>query len=158
MIRRPPRSTQSRSSAASDVYKRQEYGELSHNVRTFLRYGKTIAEMPVAKNTVQSISPEATKAPMASRSHKVYTIMSDAPAIVRKAYPLIGWPQRGLTFASHLGAIRSIDQANSTRCVKATITTIMRIVATIHVSEYQTPMNRLKPDPMYTREFRELSY
>eukprot|EP00657_Telonema_sp_P-1_P009136 TRINITY_DN3300_c0_g1_i2.p1 TRINITY_DN3300_c0_g1~~TRINITY_DN3300_c0_g1_i2.p1 ORF type:complete len:103 (-),score=42.87 TRINITY_DN3300_c0_g1_i2:595-903(-) len=26
MIRRPPRSTQSRSSAASDVYKRQEYG------------------------------------------------------------------------------------------------------------------------------------
>ena len=25
MIRRPPRSTQSRSSAASDVYKRQEY-------------------------------------------------------------------------------------------------------------------------------------
>ena len=26
MIRLPPRSTQSRSSAASDVYKRQEYG------------------------------------------------------------------------------------------------------------------------------------
>ena len=26
MIRRPPRSTQSRSSAASDVYKRQVYG------------------------------------------------------------------------------------------------------------------------------------
>ena len=26
MIRRPPRSTQSRSSAASDVYKRQDYG------------------------------------------------------------------------------------------------------------------------------------
>src|SRR5680860_1875230 len=29
MIRRPPRSTQSRSSAASDVYKRQLIGELS---------------------------------------------------------------------------------------------------------------------------------
>eukprot|EP00656_Telonema_subtile_P028918 TRINITY_DN316_c0_g1_i2.p1 TRINITY_DN316_c0_g1~~TRINITY_DN316_c0_g1_i2.p1 ORF type:complete len:198 (+),score=55.61 TRINITY_DN316_c0_g1_i2:74-667(+) len=29
MIRRPPRSTLSSSSAASDVYKRQEYGELS---------------------------------------------------------------------------------------------------------------------------------
>eukprot|EP01015_Nassula_variabilis_P010216 TRINITY_DN1815_c0_g1_i12.p7 TRINITY_DN1815_c0_g1~~TRINITY_DN1815_c0_g1_i12.p7 ORF type:complete len:100 (-),score=25.59 TRINITY_DN1815_c0_g1_i12:412-711(-) len=28
MIRRPPRSTQSRSSAASDVYKRQVHGEL----------------------------------------------------------------------------------------------------------------------------------
>src|SRR5680860_1861523 len=28
MIRRPPRSTQSRSSAASDVYKRQELGNL----------------------------------------------------------------------------------------------------------------------------------
>eukprot|EP00657_Telonema_sp_P-1_P005519 TRINITY_DN22934_c0_g1_i1.p1 TRINITY_DN22934_c0_g1~~TRINITY_DN22934_c0_g1_i1.p1 ORF type:complete len:110 (-),score=21.39 TRINITY_DN22934_c0_g1_i1:364-693(-) len=30
MIRRPPRSTQSRSSAASDVYKRQEYGQLEN--------------------------------------------------------------------------------------------------------------------------------
>src|SRR5450756_2152794 len=29
MIRRPPRSTQSRSSAASDVYKRQELGDLT---------------------------------------------------------------------------------------------------------------------------------
>src|SRR5450756_2366671 len=29
MIRRPPRSTQSRSSAASDVYKRQHYHELN---------------------------------------------------------------------------------------------------------------------------------
>src|SRR5450756_3154047 len=28
MIRRPPRSTQSRSSAASDVYKRQDYGHI----------------------------------------------------------------------------------------------------------------------------------
>eukprot|EP00657_Telonema_sp_P-1_P010664 TRINITY_DN519_c0_g1_i1.p1 TRINITY_DN519_c0_g1~~TRINITY_DN519_c0_g1_i1.p1 ORF type:complete len:151 (+),score=57.01 TRINITY_DN519_c0_g1_i1:95-547(+) len=30
MIRRPPRSTQSRSSAASDVYKRQHLGQLLH--------------------------------------------------------------------------------------------------------------------------------
>ena len=30
MIRRPPRSTQSRSSAASDVYKRQLLGEMEH--------------------------------------------------------------------------------------------------------------------------------
>eukprot|EP00657_Telonema_sp_P-1_P008304 TRINITY_DN29208_c0_g1_i1.p1 TRINITY_DN29208_c0_g1~~TRINITY_DN29208_c0_g1_i1.p1 ORF type:complete len:109 (-),score=35.49 TRINITY_DN29208_c0_g1_i1:115-441(-) len=36
MMRRPPRSTQSRSSAASDVYKRQErgyLGESSHDVQ-----------------------------------------------------------------------------------------------------------------------------
>src|SRR5450756_3197909 len=35
MIRRPPRSTQSRSSAASDVYKRQEY-QLSKVARGFI--------------------------------------------------------------------------------------------------------------------------
>eukprot|EP00657_Telonema_sp_P-1_P012312 TRINITY_DN8812_c0_g1_i3.p1 TRINITY_DN8812_c0_g1~~TRINITY_DN8812_c0_g1_i3.p1 ORF type:complete len:117 (+),score=9.43 TRINITY_DN8812_c0_g1_i3:127-477(+) len=33
MIRRPPRSTQSRSSAASDVYKRQGYGKETFSVR-----------------------------------------------------------------------------------------------------------------------------
>ena len=33
MIRRPPRSTQSRSSAASDVYKRQNQSILIHNLK-----------------------------------------------------------------------------------------------------------------------------
>ena len=36
MIRRPPRSTQSRSSAASDVYKRQVYAQAG--VKGFLSY------------------------------------------------------------------------------------------------------------------------
>src|SRR5450756_1353070 len=36
MIRRPPRSTQSRSSAASDVYKRQGPGTLGHSADGFL--------------------------------------------------------------------------------------------------------------------------
>ena len=39
MIRRPPRSTQSRSSAASDVYKRQfQLTDLSYN-GTYVRFG-----------------------------------------------------------------------------------------------------------------------
>src|SRR5450756_2935059 len=40
MIRRPPRSTQSRSSAASDVYKRQNVEqEITENLRLFGRFG-----------------------------------------------------------------------------------------------------------------------
>src|SRR5450756_2354194 len=39
MIRRPPRSTQSRSSAASDVYKRQECG-VEESVRALREYEK----------------------------------------------------------------------------------------------------------------------
>src|SRR5680860_440806 len=38
MIRRPPRSTQSRSSAASDVYKRQRDAEVQRPDGTVLRY------------------------------------------------------------------------------------------------------------------------
>src|SRR5450756_3188324 len=40
MIRRPPRSTQSRSSAASDVYKRQPSTEASHYALTSIRKAK----------------------------------------------------------------------------------------------------------------------
>src|SRR5450756_3080151 len=55
MIRRPPRSTQSRSSAASDVYKRQAYGypmvdaffeSVSAGSNTGLSCGVTQASMP----------------------------------------------------------------------------------------------------------------
>src|SRR5450756_2956373 len=38
MIRRPPRSTQSRSSAASDVYKRQEFGKIEIDSKTLKLY------------------------------------------------------------------------------------------------------------------------
>src|SRR5450756_2358457 len=41
MIRRPPRSTQSRSSAASDVYKRQVYGD-GHQTRDFVYVGDVV--------------------------------------------------------------------------------------------------------------------
>ena len=34
MIRRPPRSTLDRSSAASDVYKRQEYDQIMQAIRS----------------------------------------------------------------------------------------------------------------------------
>src|SRR5450756_1642545 len=40
MIRRPPRSTQSRSSAASDVYKRQGYHHFGGNVRQLIEHGE----------------------------------------------------------------------------------------------------------------------
>src|SRR5450756_2483014 len=44
MIRRPPRSTQSRSSAASDVYKRQAVGSVNRkDCRTF---GEQLAPLP----------------------------------------------------------------------------------------------------------------
>ena len=36
MIRRPPRSTQSRSSAASDVYKRQAFDAVCHDFYTII--------------------------------------------------------------------------------------------------------------------------
>ena len=39
MIRRPPRSTQSRSSAASDVYKRQGFAGLPRGCRRYLQKG-----------------------------------------------------------------------------------------------------------------------
>ena len=58
MIRRPPRSTQSRSSAASDVYKRQELERLRSSGFALIgtsRYGSTqygllkeLAERPLA--------------------------------------------------------------------------------------------------------------
>src|SRR5450756_2719908 len=53
MIRRPPRSTQSRSSAASDVYKRQRYYQRAANlpgvrfIRSYVSIGK---EVPESKN------------------------------------------------------------------------------------------------------------
>src|SRR5450756_3015157 len=55
MIRRPPRSTQSRSSAASDVYKRQTYGRqrdgcrATEVVRTTGSTGSTQGEIAVTR-------------------------------------------------------------------------------------------------------------
>ena len=42
MIRRPPRSTLDRSSAASDVYKRQIVYGASDEKKGFMRYGKEL--------------------------------------------------------------------------------------------------------------------
>src|SRR5680860_1823765 len=53
MIRRPPRSTQSRSSAASDVYKRQAHADVVEadlhlfRGRLEVRHAKTIGPLPV---------------------------------------------------------------------------------------------------------------
>eukprot|EP01015_Nassula_variabilis_P007490 TRINITY_DN15725_c0_g1_i2.p3 TRINITY_DN15725_c0_g1~~TRINITY_DN15725_c0_g1_i2.p3 ORF type:complete len:168 (-),score=63.92 TRINITY_DN15725_c0_g1_i2:38-541(-) len=48
MIRRPPRSTQSRSSAASDVYKRQ-HGELNWDKSILKEFGIPIESLPAIK-------------------------------------------------------------------------------------------------------------
>ena len=62
MIRRPPRSTQSRSSAASDVYKRQESGQLPGAINVFYKdgleeiacvgYADVAAKRPITMNDV----------------------------------------------------------------------------------------------------------
>ena len=65
MIRRPPRSTQSRSSAASDVYKRQYYYYYYH----YYYYSTTTMQQSIPKcqrrcsNPFQSVKPEATVKP-----------------------------------------------------------------------------------------------
>ena len=43
MIRRPPRSTQSRSSAASDVYKRQAYNAVALGANAQATHEKSVA-------------------------------------------------------------------------------------------------------------------
>eukprot|EP01015_Nassula_variabilis_P008490 TRINITY_DN16743_c0_g1_i2.p2 TRINITY_DN16743_c0_g1~~TRINITY_DN16743_c0_g1_i2.p2 ORF type:complete len:128 (+),score=41.14 TRINITY_DN16743_c0_g1_i2:2-385(+) len=60
MKRRPPRTTQSRSSAASDVYKRQEQLRPSREitVKQATRYGST----PAWKNTFTNIQPQQVSA------------------------------------------------------------------------------------------------
>src|SRR5680860_1480063 len=53
MIRRPPRSTQSRSSAASDVYKRQVYQYMpSNRIKSYL---KDIMDIPISEGTIYNI-------------------------------------------------------------------------------------------------------
>src|SRR5450756_2975642 len=64
MIRRPPRSTQSRSSAASDVYKRQTYGTNNEFGFDYLR-----------DNMVQSLEHRA------QRSH-VYAIVDEVDSVL----------------------------------------------------------------------------
>ena len=54
MIRRPPRSTQSRSSAASDVYKRQVFTQAAlWNINAFDQWG-----VELGKELAQRIIPE----------------------------------------------------------------------------------------------------
>src|SRR5450756_3051911 len=57
MIRRPPRSTQSRSSAASDVYKRQVLGDKPYSARahrTLLRSRGVKTVIPEPSNQIRN--------------------------------------------------------------------------------------------------------
>eukprot|EP00657_Telonema_sp_P-1_P011923 TRINITY_DN774_c0_g1_i2.p1 TRINITY_DN774_c0_g1~~TRINITY_DN774_c0_g1_i2.p1 ORF type:complete len:156 (+),score=69.20 TRINITY_DN774_c0_g1_i2:123-590(+) len=59
MIRRPPRSTQSRSSAASDVYKRQEKVVLAQRVSRFLSSGgRETEELEAATNIARALAQD----------------------------------------------------------------------------------------------------
>ena len=73
MIRRPPRSTLDRSSAAADVYKRQKYSliklVMKYPIRTFLIIPKILAEaakLYYAKNLEIIDKPE----PSSERTYK----------------------------------------------------------------------------------------
>eukprot|EP01017_Pseudomicrothorax_dubius_P014518 TRINITY_DN16920_c0_g1_i1.p1 TRINITY_DN16920_c0_g1~~TRINITY_DN16920_c0_g1_i1.p1 ORF type:complete len:108 (+),score=22.30 TRINITY_DN16920_c0_g1_i1:2-325(+) len=60
MIRQPPRSTQSRSSAASDVYKRQT-----------LHSGNSNIFRPIRKNVIQKMETNAQSEPSSSELEKL---------------------------------------------------------------------------------------
>src|SRR5450756_389983 len=62
MIRRPPRSTQSRSSAASDVYKRQFYGPLGPlTVPVGQRHFATSKLLPAYPKEIEKLRKEGAK-------------------------------------------------------------------------------------------------
>src|SRR5450756_882699 len=58
MIRRPPRSTQSRSSAASDVYKRQVWICAVHDERSLLPQGLMRPDLVVERQVVRDLLGE----------------------------------------------------------------------------------------------------
>src|SRR5450756_456914 len=71
MIRRPPRSTQSRSSAASDVYKRQErYFQSGNKHIVFEGYG-TIFGVEVCEDSWYAEGP-----------HRLQSLVGDAELII----------------------------------------------------------------------------
>src|SRR5450756_2829732 len=66
MIRRPPRSTQSRSSAASDVYKRQVITPTQ--ARTSLGRSFSVESMPTSRRSVVRPQVRASRIVVRSRS------------------------------------------------------------------------------------------
>src|SRR5680860_219643 len=93
MIRRPPRSTQSRSSAASDVYKRQACDMLGIDPLYVANEGKFVAIVP----------PEETEAAVAAlRSHP----LGAQAAVVGEIVPE---PAGVVALRTSLGGTRIVD-------------------------------------------------
>ena len=90
MIRRPPRSTQSRSSAASDVYKRQEYdGDAISALSMDSRFA--IANMAIEAGAKNGIfrADEKTLAYVNGRGKRPFTVFeSDSDAKYREIYEI----------------------------------------------------------------------
>ena len=73
MIRRPPRSTQRSSSAASDVYKRQGPGRCKTNVR--LVQGQEIRVPPLAFDTRPADAPKGDVKPLSKEERRFFDSM-----------------------------------------------------------------------------------
>src|SRR5680860_1905482 len=73
MIRRPPRSTQSRSSAASDVYKRQ--------AEELLRYLKEVGLEPGMEGTLDSSDEDGVTIASADGSHQVSRSVAETVSV-----------------------------------------------------------------------------
>ena len=72
MIRRPPRSTQSRSSAVSDVYKRQPYTHDEHDLKEHIG---AYNEGKINRINYETIQPDELKKELQSRLDSKHYIL-----------------------------------------------------------------------------------
>src|SRR5680860_1927217 len=94
MIRRPPRSTQSRSSAASDVYKRQEKIPthwVSMIKHTLSHLGPAVSAERMLRNYVNTLYRPAAEAGRraVTDSYAQARVLAAWTAKVRSAWPLL---------------------------------------------------------------------
>src|SRR5450756_1409841 len=89
MIRRPPRSTQSRSSAASDVYKRQVHGTVT--LECVVKTDGTIGDVRVVKSVDKEygLDDQAVKAAKAWRFTPAKDGTESIPSVVTLAFPFV---------------------------------------------------------------------
>src|SRR5665648_1248840 len=79
MIRRPPRSTLSSSSAASDVYKRQKYNIMADA-------GEMLKDSMHAKYSLKAIANNVQK-----QGDKMYDVMMGVPGILTDVSDIVKW-------------------------------------------------------------------
>src|SRR5450756_3017740 len=130
MIRRPPRSTQSRSSAASDVYKRQVSENTARDLRHFYR---TIECRPlrIAHNAVDSLFTPSSVPEIEELLHElelpreycVFVGARDVPyknaSLVFDALPLLCTEQRPAILC--VGGLPTLEAEVEARAAAATV-------------------------------------